>query len=142
VRVIDASRSATVVRDPDQFSIVSRLIAFLVALDGLRRSADTPGMRAIRQIALMTAMVAVFIGVAGFARLVPVDDCCQSKPVGDDCCAAACDHCLWCTPVVAVAISEAAMVGFSQPPGRLELTHFRDPVAPEPRGILHVPKAA
>lgn len=101
-------------------------------------------MRVIRQIAFLAAALAVFAGAAGFARLVPVDDCCKSAPAADsdDCCPSACDHCLWCTPAVAVVISSAPMFSFSEPPDRLELARFRDPLAPEPRGILHVPKSA
>lgn len=99
-------------------------------------------MRALRQIVFLAAALAVFAGAAGFARLVPVDDCCKSAPVTDDCCPTACDHCLWCTPVVAVVISSAPMFSFSEPPHRLEPARFRDTLAPEPRGILHVPKTA
>jgi len=101
-------------------------------------------MRVIRQLALLAAALAVFAGGAGFARLVPAaDDCCQAPVTeSDDCCPSVCDHCLWCTPVVAVVISSAPMFGLSEPPDRLEPARFRDPLAPEPRGILHVPKAA
>ena len=100
-------------------------------------------MRALRQIVFLAAALAVFAGAAGFAQVVPVDDCC-SAPVteSDDCCPSVCDHCPWCTPVVAVVISSAPMFSLSEPPDRLEPARFRDPLAPEPRGILHVPKTA
>ncbi|MFN0150601.1 MAG: hypothetical protein ACKVU1_07820 [bacterium] len=91
---------------------------------------------------LLLVLVSLSLASFGTVGLVPLDACCQSVPVADtdDCCDTSCDHCVACSPSAALVVSQMPIFGCLEPLHCLGTAVASDPLTPEPRGILHVPR--
>jgi len=101
-------------------------------------------MRGFRLGILCLAILSLGLGAFGSSGFVPADACCRSAPIqpADDCCHTGCDHCVACSPSLAVVVKQVPLVVCREPLHRVGTVVAGDPRAPEPRDILHVPRAA
>jgi len=101
-------------------------------------------MRGFRLSLLFLVLIALVLGASGSSGLVPADACCRTAPVqpADDCCHTGCDHCVACSPSLAVVVKPVPLFVSRESLHRVDALVAADPRAPEPRDILHVPRAA